>query len=328
MGHENDGYYPPSDPPLAGLTAARMCALMTYRSHVSTESRFSRRRVPTLPPTRAEITGGVPPVLLADEDFVPLEKTLPGGRPNGVPTGQIWTSPPASSSASSSSTPRSFLTPHAVLHSEGTNHLRLYPEAYEIGYVGKAGKGSLGGESSDSEEKVVEGGKEGEVAGEDEGVFYAQTYLRHHGRKFLSRFDANCYIHITRKMDTHDVTRGRAPPNLPDSERVANVLGTIKQPALVIGVSTDFLYPVTEQEELVRGIPNSRLRVVESLHGHDGFLIELKQVNKHIKEFLDEHIPEGDPELTPEAPKGLTQVRTDIAEFEGRPGTLKLSSKV
>ncbi|KXS21178.1 homoserine O-acetyltransferase [Gonapodya prolifera JEL478] len=315
----DDGYYHPSNPPRAGLTAARMCALMTYRARVSTESRFSRRRVPTLPATRAEVTGGPAPVLLADAEYTPLASRPAQAAPKAWPTSSSPSSP-------SPSSPRKFLTPHAVLHSEGSKGLRLYPEEYEVGYVGKAGKGSLGGESSDTEEKVQTTSGEGRVAGEDEGVFYAQTYLRHHGRKFLSRFDPNCYVHITRKMDTHDVARGRVSDHLPDSERVAAVLGTVKQPALVIAVSSDFLYPVEEQEELARGIPNSRLRVVDSLHGHDGFLIELKQVNKHIQEFLKEFIPENDPELAEASP---SRANGDISGgLDVRPSTPKMTAKV
>lgn len=58
-------------------------------------------------------------------------------------------------------------------------------------------------------------------------VFSAQNYLRYQGDKFIHRFDANCYIAITRKMDVHDVSAGRG--NLVD------VLDGIVQPSLVIG---------------------------------------------------------------------------------------------
>lgn len=58
-------------------------------------------------------------------------------------------------------------------------------------------------------------------------VFSAQSYLRYQGDKFINRFDANCYIALTRKMDSHDLSRGRGDYN--------QVLKTIQQPALVIG---------------------------------------------------------------------------------------------
>lgn len=59
-------------------------------------------------------------------------------------------------------------------------------------------------------------------------VFSAQNYLRYQGDKFIHRFDANCYIAITRKMDVHDVAAGRG--------ELVDVLDNIVQPSLVIGV--------------------------------------------------------------------------------------------
>lgn len=58
-------------------------------------------------------------------------------------------------------------------------------------------------------------------------VFSAQNYLRYQGDKFIHRFDANCYIAITRKMDVHDVSAGRGD--------LVDVLDRIVQPSLVIG---------------------------------------------------------------------------------------------
>jgi len=58
-------------------------------------------------------------------------------------------------------------------------------------------------------------------------VFSAQNYLRYQGDKFIHRFDANCYIAITRKMDVHDVSAGRG--------ELLDVLDNIRQPSLVIG---------------------------------------------------------------------------------------------
>ncbi len=58
-------------------------------------------------------------------------------------------------------------------------------------------------------------------------VFSAQSYLRYQGDKFVKRFDANCYISLTRKMDSHDVAKDRG--------ELENVLRSIQQPALVIG---------------------------------------------------------------------------------------------
>lgn len=109
-----------------------------------------------------------------------------------------------------------------------------------------------------------------------------QSYLDYQGRKFLDRFDPITYIKLTEQMDTHDVTRGR-------SGTVAEVLGRVKIPALVLGIDSDILYPLSEQETLADGLANAELKVIRSPDGHDGFLLEQEQVGGHITEFLRKH---------------------------------------
>ncbi|WP_263784777.1 homoserine O-acetyltransferase MetX [Salinibacter grassmerensis] len=107
---------------------------------------------------------------------------------------------------------------------------------------------------------------------EKDGTPYAvESYLHHHGDKLVDRFDANCYVTLTRQMDTHDVARGRGD--------YAEVLGGIEQPSLVVGIDSDVLYPLSEQEELVEHLPSATLEVLSAPHGHDTFLIELDALN-------------------------------------------------
>ena len=114
----------------------------------------------------------------------------------------------------------------------------------------------------------------------DDSLWAVEGYLRYQGQKLVDRFDANCYVHLTRQMDSHDVSRGRGD--------YVDVLQRIQQPALVIGIESDILYPIREQEELARYLPNSTLRVLDSPHGHDAFLIELDVLNELIPECLTE----------------------------------------
>lgn len=120
--------------------------------------------------------------------------------------------------------------------------------------------------------------------------FSAQSYLRYQGEKFVKRFDSNCYIAITRKLDTHDVSRNRADPS--SKTPVKDALSQIQQPALVIGIESDGLFTFEEQEELAAGIPNARLRRIDSPEGHDAFLLQFEQVNRHILEFFREVLPD------------------------------------
>lgn len=116
----------------------------------------------------------------------------------------------------------------------------------------------------------------GRVLGQG-GAFAVEEWLDHHGRSLVERFDAASYHLLTRAMDSHDVGRGRSG--------VAEALGRVRTPALVLGVSSDALYPLEEVAALARQIPSAMLDVLESSHGHDAFLIEAESVGRRIDEF-------------------------------------------
>lgn len=110
-----------------------------------------------------------------------------------------------------------------------------------------------------------------------DGNHEVQSYLRHQGDKINSRFDANTYVTLTHAMHTHDLARGRG--------EYADVLASIRQPALIVSVSTDTLYPPHEQRFLAEKIPNARYEILDSVHGHDGFLIETAALGERIAGF-------------------------------------------
>lgn len=108
-----------------------------------------------------------------------------------------------------------------------------------------------------------------------------KSYLEYQGKKFLDRFDPVTYVKLTEQMDSHDIGRGR--------ESIERALSHVEIPVCVLGIDSDVLYPLREQEELVRCMPNATLRIVHSDAGHDGFLLEQDQVAAHIKSFLYSH---------------------------------------
>jgi homoserine O-acetyltransferase/O-succinyltransferase len=120
--------------------------------------------------------------------------------------------------------------------------------------------------------------KFGREVHEGDGRFQVRRYLEYQGQKFLTRFDALTYVRLTEKMDTHDVGRGRGG--------VEAALRAVEQPVLVLGIDSDVLYPLAEQEALASALPKGELRVVRSREGHDGFLLEQQQVGGAIAEFL------------------------------------------
>ena len=109
------------------------------------------------------------------------------------------------------------------------------------------------------------------------GQYQVQSYLRHQGSKINQRFDANAYVTLTHAMHTHDLARGRG-----DFEEV---LGSILQPALVVSVSSDALYPPAEQRYLANHLPNAQYEILDCPHGHDGFLIETDALGALIADF-------------------------------------------
>lgn len=126
----------------------------------------------------------------------------------------------------------------------------------------------------------------------------AQSYLQYQGEKFNKRFDANCYIALTHKLDTHDVSRDRVTPNIFPEKMIQEALGLIEQPTLILGIESDVLFTFSEQEELKRCIPNSTLSKIVSEDGHDGFLLEMEQLNQYLQQFLGcvspKFVPEND----------------------------------
>ncbi|KAL4768328.1 homoserine O-acetyltransferase [Aspergillus nidulans var. acristatus] len=244
--YEN-GYYSFDEPPAAGLGAARMSALLTYRSRNSFESRFGRN-VPD-PSKRQNING---------------TERLP------TPPNEHW-----------------------AIHNDGHKGNwsgrnspaaeKPAPEKTEVQYMDPQFSGTKTFSKSVS---TTDGNAQKRPA----TYFSAQSYLRYQGDKFVKRFDANCYIAITRKLDTHDVSRHRARP---DSENpVREALSQIQQPALVLGIESDGLFTFEEQKEIAEGIPDSRLKRIDSPEGHDAFLLQFEQVNQYILEFFREVLPD------------------------------------
>jgi len=112
------------------------------------------------------------------------------------------------------------------------------------------------------------------------GRYSVQSYLEHQGRKLLARFDAGTYVALTESLSSHDVGRGRGG--------VKAALRGCPVPVVVGGITSDRLYPLRLQEELAELLPGcSELNVVDSIYGHDGFLLESEAVGKLIRQTLD-----------------------------------------
>ena len=116
----------------------------------------------------------------------------------------------------------------------------------------------------------------------ERGKYAVESYLDFHGNKFVRRFDANSYINLVSAMNSHDLGRDRGS--------VEEALRQISCPTLVLGVDSDRLFPLSGQEliaEHVSGeLVGGGLQVIQSEYGHDGFLIEAKEVGARLAMLL------------------------------------------
>lgn len=115
------------------------------------------------------------------------------------------------------------------------------------------------------------------------GRFAVESYLDFHGNRFTRRFDANSYLILLHAMNSHDVGRERGG--------IEDALATITAPTLVLGIDSDRLFPLAEQDRIARGIRNSltgaKAGVINSEFGHDGFLIESEAVASALMQLLN-----------------------------------------
>lgn len=109
--------------------------------------------------------------------------------------------------------------------------------------------------------------------------YKAGAYQQYQGEKLARRFNAFSYHRLSASMDSHHVGRKR--------QDAVTALQTITAQTLVIGIETDILFPLSEQQYLAQHIPGARLAVINSLYGHDGFLLEFEVIEKEIRAFLD-----------------------------------------
>jgi len=276
-----DGYYEVQ--PASGLAAARMVALLTYRSRDSFESRFGRKGQVE----RKKVGGKGGKGAGSSTNPVTTTTTTTGGNT----TASILANPPGSPTLGRGD-PLAHHNDGNRNRTPGTSSSKPQPQ---------------NGTTVTTSPTPSDSTSASTVAATSENprppIFSAQSYLRYQGDKFVARFDANCYIHLTRKLDTHDIARGRRGTSFDSSQEggdqtqkteaaLAEVLRTLPPRALVIGIETDGLFTPSEQKLIASHVPEAELVIIPSPEGHDGFLLEFELINGHILKFLKREFPE------------------------------------
>jgi homoserine O-acetyltransferase/O-succinyltransferase len=112
--------------------------------------------------------------------------------------------------------------------------------------------------------------------------FAVQGYLEAQAAKFVSAFDANCYLYLSRSMDRFDLSKHGEPVTVLRRARL--------EQALVIGVESDLLFSIAEQRAVARDLDKAGVttdfRPLNCIEGHDSFLIDLERFGREIRGFL------------------------------------------
>lgn len=123
--------------------------------------------------------------------------------------------------------------------------------------------------------------------------FEVESYLEGHARRFVRRFDPNCYLYLSRSMDWFDLGEYCADRsgNPGDTDTRAGLAVIHVEKALAIGVHTDILFPLQQQEEIAEGLraggAESEFLPLPSPQGHDAFLVDIARFGPAVAGFLE-----------------------------------------
>lgn len=114
------------------------------------------------------------------------------------------------------------------------------------------------------------------------GIFNVESWLNHHGAKLQKRFHLSAYKMMNQLLKTIDITRNK--------ESFETIVSKIDANIHIIGIDSDLFFTLNENLETYQKIfaikNNVNLHTINSIHGHDAFLIEFKQLNKILKNIF------------------------------------------
>ncbi|MES2859494.1 MAG: homoserine O-acetyltransferase [Pseudomonadota bacterium] len=115
--------------------------------------------------------------------------------------------------------------------------------------------------------------------------FEVESYLEGHARRFVRRFDPNCYLYLSRSMDWFDLGEACA------GDVMDGLAGITLERSLAIGVATDILFPLQQQEQIAHGLraggTHASFLPLESPQGHDAFLVDIERFGPAVAGFLN-----------------------------------------
>ena len=154
----------------------------------------------------------------------------------------------------------------------------------QVRLVGEASDASLEAwttyrTAEEFQSRFVNRAQQGEDPLDAGGRHQVTSYLDHHARKLVDRFDANSYLRLVEAMNTHDVGRGRVGTE-------AALVG-VRARTLAVGIDSDRLFPAAQAQQIARGVRNAVYRELHSPISHDGFLVPSSDLEGWIRTLLD-----------------------------------------
>lgn len=164
-------------------------------------------------------------------------------------------------------------------------------------------------------------------------AFEVEKYLEHQGSKFVDRFDANAYLYITHAMDRFDLasaygdTDADAEGSLP---RLVSAFSRARCRFLVVALSSDWLFPAAESWRVAEALVEAGKEVsycqLTSPHGHDGFLLEVDQLDQVLTSFLS--LDHRRPETVPAANSVINGLATRSSDQDAILSMIQTGSRV
>lgn len=109
----------------------------------------------------------------------------------------------------------------------------------------------------------------------DKNMYNVESWLIHHGEKLRQRFSLKSYLFMNKLLSSTDITR--------DGESFINKISKIKSSIHLISVDSDIFFLPNEDHETYLLAKKNNLditnHIIKSIHGHDAFLIETKQIS-------------------------------------------------
>lgn len=129
---------------------------------------------------------------------------------------------------------------------------------------------------SQSQNKVISNAAD--EGGEISSFENVKSYMDYQGEQFLSRFNAYSYNALIIMMNSHDVSKGYA--------NLKQALQRVESGVLIIGIDSDILFPVEDLKRTKKMFKQAVYKEISSIYGHDAFLVEQKQLEDIIHEYL------------------------------------------